>query len=60
MLIVFNLTLLGNRDIAFEFSFKCDLCIREVLEAEKKGSTVEMKLAKITNEVTSSHFIPTR
>ena len=24
---------------------------REVLEAEKKGSTVEMKLAKITNEV---------
>ena len=53
MLIVFNLTLLGNRDIAFEFSFKCDLCIREVLEAEKKGSTVEMKLAKITNEVAS-------
>ena len=33
------------------FSFKYDLCIREVLEAEKKGSTVEMKLAKITNEV---------
>ena len=24
---------------------------REVLEAEKKSSTVEMKLAKITNEV---------
>ena len=34
------------------FGLKCDLC-REVLEAEKKGSTVEMKLAKITNEVAS-------
>ena len=32
------------------FGLKCDLC-REVLEAEKKGCTVEMKLAKITNEV---------
>ena len=27
------------------------MLFREVLEAEKKGSTVEMKLAKITNEV---------
>ena len=51
----------GYRKVTFELQKKSKqkrilyyyaiMLFREVLEAEKKGSTVEMKLAKITNEV---------
>ena len=49
-----NVTISLKRVNKNQFAFQLKLSNnvnREVLEAEKKGSTVEMKLAMITNEV---------
>ena len=53
-LLAFNTTLQGeDSQCIIGLDLVVNVC-REVLEAEKKGSTVEMKLAKITNEVAAT------